>query len=191
MRNRTLAVAVAVGLCWLFCLGGTPALAHASLEGSAPEQGAVFPAAPKSVRLTFSEDLGGGSLAVTAAGQSVTAGAARVEGSDLVVDVATGAPSGVWTVAYRVVSADGHPVTGQFAFTVKAKGARATSTPTKTPLDVPSPAASPTAATTPASALPPADSGGHVLHSPVTQTAVAALALVALVLGVFARRRRP
>jgi methionine-rich copper-binding protein CopC len=188
-RSRTVAVVVAVGLCWLIGLGATPALAHAALEGSSPEQGAVFPAPPKSVRLTFSEDLGGGSLAVTAAGRPVTAGASRVEGSDLVIDVAPGAPAGVWTVAYRVVSADGHPVSGQFTFTVKAKPAGAA--PTKTQLDTPSPTASPSAATTPAATPPSTASGVHALHSPVMQTAVAALALVALVLGVFVRRRRP
>lgn len=187
VRFRTLTVAAVLAVCWWCCLGGAPAVAHTELQARTPEQGAVLDAAPKAVRLTFSEDLRGGSLAVSASGRSVGAGAARVDGDEVVLDVAPGSPAGVWTVAYRVVSADGHPVTGQFTFTVKPE--RATSTPR--PVDTASAKASPTAANTPtATTHPSGPTSGKASGTPTVEVTVTLLALAALVVGFLARRRR-
>jgi len=184
-RIRALAVAAALTACW-WCLGVGPAVAHTELQARSPEQGVVLDTAPKTIRLTFTEELGGGSLAVATSGRSVGAGPARVDGAEIVLDVAAGSPAGVWTVAYRVVSADGHPVTGQYQFTVKADPA--TSTPA--PFDTPSSAPSPTAGTTPTPTAASAPTGmAH--ESPAVEIAVTVIALAALVVGVFYRRRRP
>jgi MYXO-CTERM domain-containing protein len=186
IRIRTLAAAAVLALCWWACLG-SPAQAHTALQSSSPAQGAVLAAAPKTVRLTFTEDLGGGSLAVTVSGRSVGAGASRVDGTDLVLAIAPGSPAGAWTVAFRVVSADGHPVTGQFAFTVKPQRATATPTPVVTPSATPSP----TAAGTPtATTHPSGPTSGKAAETPTVEVAVGVLALAALVVGVFLRRRR-
>lgn len=186
IRIRTLAAAAVLELCWWCILCGAPALAHTELQSSSPEQGTVLDAAPKTVRLTFTEDLGSGSLAVTASGRSAGAGASQVDGTDLVLDIVPGSPTGAWTVAFRVVSADGHPVTGQFAFTVKV--ARATATPS--PIDTPSATPSPTAeSTTTPSAHLTGPTSGKASATPIVEVAVTVLALVALVVGVFVRRR--
>jgi MYXO-CTERM domain-containing protein len=187
-RIRSLAAAAVLALCAWLWLGAAPALAHTELQSSSPEQGAVLDAAPKTVRLTFTEDLGGGSLAVTVSGQSVGAGAARVDGADLVLDIAPGSPAGAWTVAFRVVSADGHPVTGQFAFTVEPERLTARPTPEDTPSPTPLPTVS---STTTATTHPSGHSSGMAGESPTVEVTVTMLALAALVLGVFARRRRP
>lgn len=188
IRIRTLAAAAVLAVCWWLVLGAAPALAHTELESSSPEQGAVLNSAPKTVRLTFSEDLGGGSLAVTVSGRSVGAGASRVDGTDLVLDIAPESPPGAWTVAFRVVSADGHPVTGQFAFTVRPERVTPKPTPADTPSATPSPSA---AASTPtATPYPSGPTSGKASATPTVEVAVTVLALAALVVGVFARRRR-
>lgn len=185
IRCRTLTVAAVLAVCW--CMGGAPAVAHTELQARSPEQRAVLDAVPTMVRLTFSEDLGGGSLAVSASGRSVGAGAARVDGAEIVLDVAPGSPAGVWTVAYRVVSADGHPVTGQFTFTVKPE--RATATPR--PVDTASAKPSPTAANSPtATTHPSGPTSGKASGTPTVEVTVTLLALAALVVGFLARRRR-
>lgn len=164
------------------------AVAHTELLARSPEQGAVLDAAPKTIRLTFTEELGGGSLAVATSGRSVAAGPARVDAAEIVLDVAAGSPAGVWTVAYRVVSADGHPITGQYQFTVKPGSAKPTPNRSETPSSTPSP----TASNTPTSTAPPAGAHtGRAHESPAVEVAVTVIALVALVVGVFFRRRRP
>jgi copper resistance protein C len=170
-------------MCWWCVVGAVPAQAHTELQSSSPAQGAVLDAAPETVRLTFTEELAGGSLAVTASGRSVGVGPARVDGADLVLDIAAGSPGGAWTAAYRVVSADGHPVTGEFAFTVQPDRASDTATP--------SPSA---AATTAATESPNGHGGTHPASgrahpSPVVEVVVTVLAMAALVVGVFVRRR--
>ena len=50
-------------------------------------------------------------------GASVVSGKSAVADNTVTTPVKTG-PSGDYTVAYRVVSADGHPVSGRLSFTV-------------------------------------------------------------------------
>lgn len=101
-----------------------PASAHTALSGSDPADGTVLTTAPRQVTLTFNESISfsDDSLRVLspdnervnprpahhADGQENTA---RVELSD-------GIPQGTYTVAWRVVSADGHPISGAFVFSV-------------------------------------------------------------------------
>jgi methionine-rich copper-binding protein CopC len=96
--------------------------AHAGLVSSAPAADAVLTAAPAEVRLTFTEALQEPAyVVVTAPDGTRSPGEARVEGADSVQPtcaLADAPAEGTWRVAYRVVSADGHPVTGELAFTV-------------------------------------------------------------------------
>lgn len=57
-------------------------------------------------------------------------GQAVVQGAVLTVPVRSGGPPGMYTISYRVVSADGHPVTGVVRVTLAPP---ATSTATSTP----------------------------------------------------------
>ncbi len=63
-----------------------------------------------------------------------------------------GAASGVVTVLWKVVSSDGHPISGEFAFTVTAPVAP---TPTPTESAAPTPTPDDTAAATPTPTLTP------------------------------------
>ncbi|WP_393059327.1 copper resistance CopC/CopD family protein [Streptomyces sp. LN549] len=105
-----------------------PASAHAALTGSDPQDGAVVAAAPKAVTLTFSEQvaMGEGSIRVLdpAGKRADTEDAPRDlhSGSTVKYGVSlhTGLPDGTYTVAWQAVSADSHPVSGAFTFSIGA-----------------------------------------------------------------------
>ncbi|MEU4168091.1 copper resistance protein CopC [Streptomyces sp. NPDC026665] len=104
--------------------GAAPASAHAALTGSNPTQGSVVDEAPAQVSLTFSEQvsLNDGSLQVLdPKGQRVdTGGASDLGGDTYGLKIRPGLPDGTYTVTYQVVSADSHPVSGAFTFSVGA-----------------------------------------------------------------------
>jgi len=96
--------------------------AHAVLESTTPEQGSELTAAPTSVTLTFGEDVtvGPRSLAViNSAGDRVDD--AHVthpggRGDAVAIGLRSGLPKGSYSVVWRVVSADSHPVSGVFSY---------------------------------------------------------------------------
>jgi copper transport protein len=104
--------------------GAAPASAHAALTGSNPTQGSVVDKAPAQVSLTFSEQvsLNDESLQVLdPKGGRVDAGSASDLGGDTYgLKLRPGLPDGTYTVTYQVVSADSHPVSGAFTFSVGA-----------------------------------------------------------------------
>ncbi|WP_338698288.1 copper resistance protein CopC [Streptomyces sp. Q6] len=104
--------------------GAAPSSAHAALTGSDPRQGAVVETAPRSVSLTFSEDVamsGGAVRVLDPAGKRVDTGkVGHPRGTTYTVGLHSGLPDGTFTVAYQVVSADSHPVSGAFTFSIGA-----------------------------------------------------------------------
>lgn len=110
----------------LTVLSGT-ASAHAALTGSTPEDGAVVATAPKDITLTFSEQiaLSDNSIRVLDPdNKRVDAQKVRnlSDGSTVryAVDLRSGLPDGTYTVAWQAVSADSHPISGAFTFSVGA-----------------------------------------------------------------------
>ncbi|SFG22921.1 copper resistance CopC/CopD family protein [Streptomyces mirabilis] len=101
-----------------------PASAHAALTGSDPQQGAVVGRAPTQVSLTFSEKvaMSDGSVRVLdPKGKRVDTGKATdLGGTTYGVKLHSGLPDGTFTVTYQVVSADSHPVSGAFTFSIGA-----------------------------------------------------------------------
>ncbi|MHA6619195.1 copper resistance CopC family protein [Pseudonocardia sp. DLS-67] len=170
---RTLAVGVLAGLALL--LGATPALAHARLESSDPTDGASLDAAPQRVTLTFNEAMTPGFNTLTVVGPDqghYETGDVAVDGSSVSIEVQPLGPAGQYEVGYRVVSADGHPISGSVGFTLTTAG-------TGTPAAAAAPSASPAAPTgqpapAPAAAAPADDSGG----TPVWPWIVGAVVLV-------------
>ncbi|MGW3724675.1 copper resistance CopC/CopD family protein [Streptomyces sp. NPDC000851] len=109
----------------LLLLGGAgPASAHAGLGSTDPRDGTVLDAAPRHITLTFTESVGllDDSVRVIAPDNRPlrTSGAAHVDGSSDTVRLRlpAGLEDGTYTVAWRVVSADSHPVSGAFIFSV-------------------------------------------------------------------------
>ncbi|GAA1358968.1 copper resistance CopC/CopD family protein [Streptomyces beijiangensis] len=104
-----------------------PASAHAALTGSNPKEGEVVATAPKTVTLTFSEQVAmdsksirvldpTGKRADTAKLRDLSSGSTVTYG----VDLHAGLPDGTYTVAWQAVSADSHPVSGAFTFSIGA-----------------------------------------------------------------------
>ncbi|MFE2836227.1 copper resistance CopC/CopD family protein [Streptomyces mirabilis] len=104
--------------------GAAPASAHAALTGSDPQQGAVVGRAPTQVSLTFSEKVAMSDDSVRVLdpkGKRVDTGKATdLGGTTYGVKLHSGLPDGTFTVTYQVVSADSHPVSGAFTFSVGA-----------------------------------------------------------------------
>ncbi|MGC5399341.1 copper resistance protein CopC [Streptomyces sp. DT20] len=123
----TLAALLGVVFGLLLAVAG-PASAHAALTGSDPQDGAVIATAPKQVTLTFSEQVavGKGSIRILDPnGKRADTEAAPLDlhsGSTVKYGVAlhTGLPDGTYTVAWQAVSADSHPVSGAFTFSIGA-----------------------------------------------------------------------
>lgn len=97
------------------------AAAHAEFLGSDPAPGARLAAAPERARLSFSEGvqlLSGGIRLLDGSGRPVPGEVApRVSGHDVLVALPRLRPGG-YVLAWRVVSADSHPVQGAVPFGV-------------------------------------------------------------------------
>ncbi|MGY1644480.1 copper resistance protein CopC [Geodermatophilus sp. SYSU D00703] len=118
---RAVALTVAVTCIAVVSAGGRAA-AHTALQASAPAAGAVLAQAPEVVLLTFSEAVHPQSVQVAVTGpdgRSITSAPATVDGPVVRQPVRVSA-DGPHVVAYRVVSGDGHPVTGRLGFAYDA-----------------------------------------------------------------------
>ncbi|MBM7437984.1 copper resistance CopC/CopD family protein [Streptomyces sp. HB132] len=111
----------------LVLAGASPASAHAALTGSDPQDGAVVATAPQDVTLTFSEQIAMGDDSIRVldpSGERADDGAPRdlTSGGTVRygVQLRSGLPDGTYTVAWQAVSADSHPVSGAFTFSVGA-----------------------------------------------------------------------
>lgn len=103
---------IAVGL-------ALPAHAHASLLGTDPAEGAVLATSPDRITLRFDEPVTLPDKAIQlfdAAGVAVPADAAATDTAVTVTPPSV--LSGTYLVAWRVISADGHPVVGSLSFSV-------------------------------------------------------------------------
>ena len=97
------------------------ATAHDVLVGTTPADGGTVDTAPASVSLELSEapQSLGTEVVVTGPDRSAASvGAPELAGSTVTQQLAAGLPAGTYTVDWRVTSADGHPLTGSFAFDV-------------------------------------------------------------------------
>lgn len=136
-RRRLGALTVLLGTFLLLLLlpGANPASAHAALRATDPADGSVVPAAPRSVTLTFTESVGlldDSFRVLDPTGHRVPTGDAEHAGghADTArISLPAGLATGTFTVAWRVVSADSHPVSGAFTFSVGAPSATAAPVP--------------------------------------------------------------
>jgi copper transport protein len=118
-RQLVAALAILVGV---LALGTTAASAHATLESSSPADGQSVPASPSEIRITFSEavtTISGGLSVLDADGKTVDVGNSEVvDGRTLVAPISETLSDGTYVTTYRVLSADGHPVSGSLLFGV-------------------------------------------------------------------------
>ncbi|MEW2614207.1 copper resistance protein CopC [Streptomyces sp. NPDC047880] len=127
----------------LLLAGAAPASAHAAPRGTDPDDGSLVRKAPRHVTLTFTESVGllDDSFRVFGPDQRRvhTGEATHADGrSDTArIGLPRKLAQGTYTVAWRVVSADSHPVSGAFSFSVGKRSATTTQIdtgPTEDPL---------------------------------------------------------
>ncbi|GIJ24096.1 transport integral membrane protein [Micromonospora lutea] len=112
-----------------------PAAAHAVLLGSDPVDGAVLASAPSEVTLTFNEPVmvrPDGVRLLDAAGAELSTDSRSVD-TTVVLTVPPDLVDGTYIVAFRVVSADSHPISGGFSFVVGTPSSAAVVVPESRP----------------------------------------------------------
>jgi methionine-rich copper-binding protein CopC len=114
----------------------TPAFAHDVLVGSNPTNGAQLTTGPTTVELNFNAPVQNGPNVITVIGPDgrhwEKAENATVHGDTASTSVAPLGPAGVYTIGFRVISADGHPSQGEVQFTLTTAGAGTPVTTTNT-----------------------------------------------------------
>jgi methionine-rich copper-binding protein CopC len=159
------------------------ASAHDQLKSTDPAANSTVATAPSTITLTFEEaPLAQGDFvtATSATGEIVALGAPVVNEDTVSATWPASASSGTYTVSWRVVADDGHPVDGTFAFTIA---------------ESPSPSASPSESTSSSASVASATSTPVTSDSSSTNNAVwwvvGALALAAgLVALIFSLRSK-
>jgi len=168
-----------------------PASAHNALRSVTPADGSTVEVAPETVDLVFDEPaiaLGTQILVLGPDSNSVSAGEPILVDSAVSQPLAAERPAGTYTVQWRVTSADGHPISGQFTFSASsAAGVPAATPPSATP-PVETPPSATSAVETPAPApsddatpAAEADAGGSA--NGVAPWAIAAGAAVVVLLA--------
>ncbi|MFH5228174.1 copper resistance CopC family protein [Antrihabitans spumae] len=145
--------------------------AHSELESSDPAAGGEFEAPLTAVTLVFNQQIEPSFAALTVTGIDGIQWAAEgpvVEQARVRAEVGDGIPPGRYTVAYRVVSEDGHPISGSYEFDLIDRS--------RTPAQANVAGVPPAAASTPA----PTPSGNNAI-----KWSLAGTAGVLLVVGSF------
>jgi methionine-rich copper-binding protein CopC len=134
----------------------TGADAHAALKSISPKDGSSLATAPTQVVLTFNEPISTSFATVTVTGAEgvVSAGRTVVDGVNVTQALAPDLANGRYTVTYRVVSEDGHPVSDKTTFTVAAAAPTTSASETSVPSATPLPATPSPSSTTAASTVP-------------------------------------
>lgn len=120
------AVAALAVLVALVLAPASPASAHAQLSSTDPTDGAVLDTAPSQITLRFTEGITvrpDGVRVLDRDADRVDGGIAEAQGDVVVAPIEQPLPPGGYVVAWRVVSADGHPVHGAFTFSVGTRTA--------------------------------------------------------------------
>ena len=130
LSRSPMATVLATGVALAFAFGAAlvtsvvsaaPASAHAALVKITPDANAQLATAPTEVVLEFDEPVSATFatvLVTTAAGVSVARGTPAVLGAKVTQALSPDLVSGGYRIAFRVLSDDGHPVSGESSFTL-------------------------------------------------------------------------
>ncbi|MDP2014863.1 MAG: copper resistance protein CopC [Actinomycetota bacterium] len=131
--TRTRIASIALIIVALGGLGANSAQAHTQLVSSTPADGAQLVSAPRSVEFRFDEPLLPSLDTVSIndeLGANVYSSKIKPTDTSLEIEWPATLPAGTYQVAYRVVSADGHPVTGAITFSFGNSAAQPSVEPT-------------------------------------------------------------
>lgn len=120
LRQGARSLAVVLLATGLVLVASTLVWGHALLQASSPEEGENLPQLPSKVLLSFYEEVSAPAYVVLNApdGTNLASGEAEVDGLLISQQVEATDQQGTFIMAYRAVSEDGHPITGQVTFSV-------------------------------------------------------------------------
>ncbi|MEV4454563.1 copper resistance protein CopC [Microbispora sp. NPDC049633] len=124
MKHSSVRAVFLFGISCLFAVVfAAPASAHDSLKKSTPAANAVVSGLGE-IELEFSAHVSFPVIILhDATGRRFESGTPRVDDSTVVEAVAGPLPPGSYTIAWRVVSSDGHPIQGEIPFVVGSSSA--------------------------------------------------------------------
>ncbi|MBX7067811.1 MAG: copper resistance protein CopC/CopD [Microthrixaceae bacterium] len=125
-RRAALCLLVVVAASLWTAVWATPAGAHSALESSSPAAGSVTAEVPDEITLTFNEPVllrEDSVRLLDAAGDDLDLPEAVVVDDVVSVDLPRDLADGSYVVAWKVMSADSHPVSGAFTFAIGAPSA--------------------------------------------------------------------
>lgn len=98
--------------------------AHTGLQSSNPANGATVSEPLKDIKMVFNTEIGSlSSFELRAAdGTSMKVTDRKVDGSTMSGSAESALSDGEYTVVWKIVGRDGHPVENKFSFTVKSSG---------------------------------------------------------------------
>lgn len=96
------------------------AAAHSTWVETNPRNGATVETLPSEATVTVSEEPQKADAVLARPDGKVEKLSSRIVGSTINVRLPASGPRGAYTLSYRVVSADGHPISGSAKFTVTA-----------------------------------------------------------------------
>jgi copper transport protein len=134
MAARRIALLATLAVLWSLLLA-SPAAAHAELVSIAPANGAQLTRPPTEVRMTFTESVNlvdDGVRLVDHVGATVPTREPTVDGRTVTWPMPADLPEGHYVVTWRVLSKDGHPVSGAFSFGVGTTAVPGSATSTGT-----------------------------------------------------------
>lgn len=94
--------------------------AHSTLIGVDPPDGSILPVAPQSVQLRFNEPITPAVIHLIDASGRVRDAAIDAHDDTITIRIPSDLPRGTQVVSYRIISADGHPVSGSVLFSIGA-----------------------------------------------------------------------
>lgn len=111
-------------------LVATPVYSHSQVIGANPEDGATVAELPQTVEVEFSENLSEPAfIAVVAPDGEILETNTRIDKNIVRASVESSDQQGLFAVNFRVVSADGHPITGSVSFTVESAATEVSPSP--------------------------------------------------------------
>ena len=120
----------------------SPAAAHSTLIGTDPPSGATLTTSPQDVVLRFDnpiEESFGGVQVFSPDGDRMEAGQPVIDDTEVQVPLRPLPQPGTYTVVFRIISGDGHPVESDFTFTYEPVEPTPTAAPTPTATPAPAP----------------------------------------------------
>ena len=166
------------------------ASAHDELSSSTPEPGATLETVPEAIELAFTNvpaTIGSEIQVLDETGEDWAEGDVSITDAVATQALREGAPAGTYTVNWRVVSSDSHPIEGTFEFTA-SDGSAVSETPDASGTPEASVGTGGPVEPAEAGALDPDPTAGFDVSWGVILM-IAVLIAITIVLGIGARRR--